>query len=74
MKKLKKLTILHSNDMHGDFLAESVDDKLIGGVSLLSGYVNKVRRDLNTIATGTEDKTKQNATNKVAMLKLNKER
>lgn len=22
MKNLKKLTILHSNDMHGDFLAE----------------------------------------------------
>lgn len=22
----KKLTILHSNDLHGDFLAEKVDD------------------------------------------------
>ena len=46
----KKLTILHSNDLHGDFLAEKVDDKLIGGVSLLSGYVNKTRREeANTI-------------------------
>ena len=42
-KNIKKLTILHSNDMHGDFLAESVDDNLVGGVSMLSGYVNKVR-------------------------------
>lgn len=40
---LKKLTILHSNDMHGDFLAEQLDDKLVGGVSLLSGYINQVR-------------------------------
>jgi len=43
MKELKKLTLLHSNDLHGDFLAEKVDDKLIGGVSRLSGYINKVR-------------------------------
>jgi 5'-nucleotidase len=33
----KKLTILHSNDLHGDFLAENVDERLIGGVSRLSG-------------------------------------
>ena len=45
MKQLKKLTILHSNDMHGDFLAKEVDDKLLGGVSMLSGYVNKVRAE-----------------------------
>ena len=44
MKTLKELTILHSNDMHGDFLAEQIDEKLVGGVSLLSGYVNMVRR------------------------------
>lgn len=29
-KNLTKLTILHSNDMHGDFLAENVDEKLVG--------------------------------------------
>jgi len=29
--------------MHGDFLAEEVDHQLIGGVSMLSGYVNAVR-------------------------------
>lgn len=33
MKNLKKLTILHSNDMHGDFLEEEIDEKLVGGVS-----------------------------------------
>ena len=50
MKNLKKLTLLHSNDMHGDFLAEEVDDNLVGGVSMLSGYVNKVRNEeKNTI-------------------------
>lgn len=31
--------------MHGDFLAEQIDQRLVGGVSLLSGYVNKVRRE-----------------------------
>ena len=42
----KKFTILHSNDMHGDFFAEDQleKNKLIGGLSLLSGYINKVRR------------------------------
>ena len=45
MKNLKKLVILHSNDLHGDFLAEKVDEKLVGGVSRLSGYVNKVRNE-----------------------------
>ena len=45
MANLKKLTLLHSNDMHGDFLAENVDENLIGGVSMLSGYVNKVRQE-----------------------------
>ncbi|MCI5753347.1 MAG: bifunctional metallophosphatase/5'-nucleotidase [Clostridiales bacterium] len=43
MADLRKLTILHSNDMHGDFLAEQIDDTLVGGVSMLSGYIQKVR-------------------------------
>jgi 5'-nucleotidase len=42
---MKKLTILHSNDLHGDFLAEEVDSKLLGGISMLSGYVSKVRNE-----------------------------
>lgn len=45
MGRYKNLTILHSNDMHGDFLAEQIDQDLVGGVSLLSGYVDKVRRE-----------------------------
>ena len=45
MADLRKLTILHSNDMHGDFLAEEIDDNLVGGVSRLSGYLNKVRAE-----------------------------
>jgi len=45
--KTKKFTILHSNDMHGDFLAEVKQGggKLIGGLALLSGYLNKVRAE-----------------------------
>ena len=45
MKHLKNLTILHSNDLHGEFLAKEVDGTLLGGVSMLSGYVQKVRRE-----------------------------
>lgn len=43
----KKFTILHSNDMHGDFLSEVKEGSksLIGGLALLSGYVNKVRHE-----------------------------
>ncbi len=56
MKNLKKLTILHSNDLHGDFLAEQMDEKLVGGVSRLSGYVNKVRNEeKNVIYTVSGD-------------------
>jgi 5'-nucleotidase/UDP-sugar diphosphatase len=45
--KTKKFTILHSNDMHGDFLAEVAAGKteMIGGLALLSGYLNKVRSE-----------------------------
>lgn len=45
--KTKQFTILHSNDMHGDFLAEMRGEQsnLIGGLSLLSGYINQVRRE-----------------------------
>ncbi len=45
MGRYKKLVLLHSNDMHGDFLAEKIDEELIGGVSMLSGYVSKVRQE-----------------------------
>jgi 5'-nucleotidase/UDP-sugar diphosphatase len=44
----RRITILHSNDMHGDFLAEpdpvtaGID---VGGLALLSGYLRKVREE-----------------------------
>lgn len=43
----RRYTILHSNDMHGNFLAEVCGEKgeLIGGLSLLSGYINQVRKE-----------------------------
>lgn len=43
----KKFTILHSNDMHGDFFAENIagQKEMIGGLALLSGYINKVRQE-----------------------------
>jgi len=43
----KKFTILHSNDMHGDFFSEMAtgSDQLTGGLALLSGYINKVRAE-----------------------------
>lgn len=42
-KHIKKLTLLHSNDLHGDFYEELVNEKFTGGVSMLSGYVMKER-------------------------------
>jgi 5'-nucleotidase / UDP-sugar diphosphatase len=45
--KTKKITILHSNDIHGDFLSELKEGKgkLLGGLALMSGYINKVRAE-----------------------------
>ena len=47
----EKLVLLHSNDMHGDFLAEPKEGFHEGGVPLLSGFIRKVRSE--------EDKTDQ---------------
>ncbi len=43
MSGIKKLTILHSNDMHGDFFPKLKNGVLTGGVSMLSGYIGKMR-------------------------------
>lgn len=60
MKHLKKLTLLHSNDMHEDFLAEQIDENLVGGVSLLSGYISKVRQEeKNVILRKKEERMKE---------------
>lgn len=43
----KKFTILHSNDIHGDFMAEvrAGGGPLLGGLALLSGYIARVRQE-----------------------------
>lgn len=43
-KDIKKLTLLHSNDLHGDFYEELVNEEFTGGVSMLSGYIMKERK------------------------------
>ena len=42
---LRRLVMLHSNDMHGDFFAKETHDRMVGGMSRLSGYVHKVREE-----------------------------
>ena len=37
------ITLLHSNDMHGDFLPETKNGVTTGGLEYLSGYINQVR-------------------------------
>ena len=48
-ERYRKLVLLHSNDMHGDFLAENVSDELVGGVSMLSGYISKVKEEEDNV-------------------------
>ena len=48
-ERYKKLVILHSNDIHGDFLSEEQNGALIGGMSRLSGYVQKTRGEENHV-------------------------
>lgn len=45
MKRYKNLTILHSNDMHGDFFAEEENEALVWGISRLSWYINKTKNE-----------------------------
>ena len=45
MKRFKKLTLLHSNDLHGDFFSEENGKQTIGGASRLSGYVSRARAE-----------------------------
>ena len=47
---MKKLSLLHSNDMHGDFFEAEKDGVMMGGISRVGGYVEKVRaEEKNTI-------------------------
>lgn len=44
--KKSELTILHANDLHGEFLFKAREDYTIhGGISLLSGYIKKTRQE-----------------------------
>lgn len=38
-----KITLIHSNDIHGDFLEKDVDGVKTGGLARLSGYIKGVR-------------------------------
>ena len=49
MDTIEKLTILHSNDMHGDFLPTEKDGKQVGGLVRLSGYINEVRQSKKNV-------------------------
>ena len=50
MSKTKKLTVLHANDFHGQISFKIEKDyTLVGGVSLLSGYIKKVRREEDAV-------------------------
>lgn len=42
-QQYRNLTLLHSNDIHGDFLGENVDSEELGGLAMLSGYVMEER-------------------------------
>ena len=46
---IKKLTILHSNDMHGDFLPKVVDGKETGGLARLAGYISRMRKERENV-------------------------
>ena len=42
---MSKLVILHSNDLHGDFLPHDEDGLEVGGLPRLAGYVRRVRSE-----------------------------
>ena len=48
-ERYRNLTLLHSNDLHGDFHAAEIDAQTVGGVSMLSGYVRKVREEVENV-------------------------
>ncbi|MBQ6367900.1 MAG: bifunctional metallophosphatase/5'-nucleotidase [Erysipelotrichaceae bacterium] len=46
---VQKLTLLHSNDMHGAFLPKEVSGRMSGGLPLLSGYIKKTRKEEDNV-------------------------
>ena len=50
MDRTKKLTILHANDFHGQISFKIEKDyTLVGGISLLSSYIKKVREEEESV-------------------------
>ncbi len=47
--EITKLTILHSNDMHGDFLPRRIGPHEVGGLPRLSGYIKKMREEKDNV-------------------------
>ena len=47
--EITKLTILHSNDMHGDFLPRKIGPHEVGGLPRLSSYIKKVREEKENV-------------------------
>ena len=45
MSKIRELTLLHSNDLHGDFFPKEKNGVMEGGLARLSGYVEKIRKE-----------------------------
>jgi len=43
--RTKQLILLHNNDMHGDFVPHQIDGMDTGGLPLLAGYINRVRKE-----------------------------
>ena len=46
---IKKLVLLHSNDLHGDYLPEIRDGVETGGLARLSGYVKRARQEEDNV-------------------------
>ena len=42
---MSHITILHNNDMHGDWLPQEVDGMEIGGLARLAGYIKHARKE-----------------------------
>ncbi|MBE7007207.1 MAG: bifunctional metallophosphatase/5'-nucleotidase [Ruminococcaceae bacterium] len=47
--EITKLTILHSNDLHGDFMPRQIGEHEVGGLPRLSGYIKKVRAEKENV-------------------------
>ena len=49
MSGIQRLTLIHSNDMHGSFLPKIKDGRESGGIARLSGYLKKARQESGNV-------------------------